>query len=111
MNPSTASNALVFSRIGLAIAGLAAMSCLADSPTQQCTAQAPTHTLSLRDPTGNELRLGLLPGCGWKYMADAATAPLDDLMAVFIDGPTGYTYAWIRDAGWKFVGRLTDEPR
>ncbi|KND58035.1 hypothetical protein BSCH_02264 [Candidatus Paraburkholderia schumanniana] len=28
-------------------------------------------------------------------------------MTVFIDGPTGFTYVWVRDQGWKFVGRLS----
>jgi hypothetical protein len=27
---------------------------------------------------------------------------------VFIDGPTGYTYFWTPEIGWKFVGRVTD---
>jgi hypothetical protein len=29
-------------------------------------------------------------------------------MAVFIDGPTGYTFAWNGDSGWKFVGQISD---
>jgi hypothetical protein len=29
-------------------------------------------------------------------------------MTVFIDGPTGFTYVWMRDQGWKYVGRLAD---
>jgi hypothetical protein len=29
-------------------------------------------------------------------------------MAVFIDGPTGYTFAWTAEGGWKFVGHLSD---
>ncbi|WP_459713003.1 hypothetical protein [Paraburkholderia sp. 2C] len=32
-------------------------------------------------------------------------------LAVFIDGPTGYTYVWIRDQGWKFVGRVVDRKK
>jgi hypothetical protein len=32
----------------------------------------------------------------------------DRPMTVFIDGPSGYTYFWIQDIGWKFVGRLND---
>jgi hypothetical protein len=35
---------------------------------------------------------------------DSAAHPL----TVFIDGPTGFTYVWIRDQGWKFVGRIAD---
>jgi hypothetical protein len=32
-------------------------------------------------------------------------------MTVFIDGPTGFTYVWMRDQGWKYVGRLSDHKR
>ncbi len=74
--------------------------------------------------------------CGWKYVvsaessgrqdklalekssfssvasqADATTVATDDPMAVFIDGPTAYAFAWIRDAGWKFIGHITNEKR
>ncbi len=92
------------------------------------------HTLYLDAPAGQPLRLVHVPGVGWKYAAGwKSTAPTDDSMrlktavsslttalstdapvpveeplTVFIDGPTGYTYAWIHDQGWKFVGRLTD---
>jgi hypothetical protein len=27
-------------------------------------------------------------------------------LSVFIDGPTGYTFVYVQDAGWKFVGVL-----
>jgi len=29
----------------------------------------------------------------------------------FIDGPTGYTYVWVADQGWKFVGKVTQRIR
>jgi hypothetical protein len=28
---------------------------------------------------------------------------------VFIDGPSGFTYVWNRDGGWKFIGKLVDD--
>jgi hypothetical protein len=31
-----------------------------------------------------------------------------DPLAVFIDGPTGYTFTWTGEGGWKFVGRVSD---
>lgn len=31
-----------------------------------------------------------------------------DPLAVFVDGPTGYTFAWV-DGGWQFVGRISDQ--
>jgi hypothetical protein len=32
-------------------------------------------------------------------------------LTVFIDGPSGYTYVWMRDEGWKFVGRIAGRSR
>ncbi|SAK68107.1 hypothetical protein AWB82_03934 [Caballeronia glebae] len=32
-------------------------------------------------------------------------------MTVFIDGPTGFTYVWMRDQGWKYIGRLAGRTR
>jgi hypothetical protein len=43
--------------------------------------------------------------------ADATTVATDDPMAVFIDGPTEYAFAWTRDAGWKFIGYIADKKR
>jgi hypothetical protein len=34
---------------------------------------------------------------------------VDEPLTVFIDGPTGFTFVWMRDAGWKFVGRVVDQ--
>jgi hypothetical protein len=30
-------------------------------------------------------------------------------LTVFIDGPSGFTYVWHRDDGWKCVGMLVDD--
>ena len=39
----------------------------------------------------------------------AKEAVLDDEpLSVFIDGPSGFTFVWNRDGGWKFVGKVTD---
>lgn len=88
MKTSTASRTLVVARIGLTIAAFALGSCSADDLTKEqefarlarAAAQAGTTAL-----------------------------PTDDPMAVFIDGPTGYTFAWTNDGGWKFVGHIADE--
>jgi hypothetical protein len=96
----------------------------------QCVGR-PTHAFSVRSPDGQPLELTYVRGCGWKYVssvsdggetaravgygrlspvsssqAEPAAAQRDDPMALFIDGPTGYTYAWTRDAGWRFVGQI-----
>lgn len=84
-------------------------------------------TLHLEDASGNAVRLVHLPGVGWQYdQARGAGSPLkkaalqttatpapgsgDDFpLTVFIDGPSGFTYVWNRDDGWKCVGRLVDD--
>jgi hypothetical protein len=94
-----------------------------------------SHVLFLEDAKGNAFELRHSPGRGWEYLAAAKaedvaatlparkvdlspvaasyaeTTPPDDPMAVFIDGPTGYAFAWDSDSGWKFVGRITEPHR
>ena len=90
------------------------------------------QVLDFKDVDGNTARLLYSPGEGWKYLDHRATdgatgvadnawlspvatahaeslAPRLDPMTVFIDGPTGYVYAWTPDAAWKFVGYIGDE--
>ncbi|MBN3753205.1 hypothetical protein G3N95_09635 [Paraburkholderia sp. Tr-20389] len=93
-------------------------------PAVASSARGPL-TLMIQSPAGGAVRLTYLPDDGWK--ADPAGAvekatvsvPQSDAnsvldeatrkpMTVFIDGPTGFTYFWSREHGWKFVGRLTD---
>lgn len=93
--------------------------------------QAVTHsplTLPVRSPGGSTLRLTYIQDDGWKlddrdsslewtegHITTAVAAQQrEDAIAnrpltVFIDGPTGYAYVWIRDQGWKFIGRITDQ--
>jgi hypothetical protein len=85
-------------------------------------------TLHVQDASGNAVRLVHLPGVGWQYdEARGAGSPLkkaalqtsattasggsggDVPLTVFIDGPSGFTYVWNRDDGWKCVGRLVDD--
>jgi hypothetical protein len=85
-------------------------------------------TLSVAAPSGGTLRLVYVLNEGWRF-ADRAAEPTakvtavtaavtpnaqedsasDQPLTVFIDGPSGYTYVWLRDEGWKFVGRITDQ--
>jgi hypothetical protein len=98
------------------------------SPRAEARAAAPLM-LHLEDASGNAVRLVHLPGVGWQYDrgARAADSPLkktavqttatpsagtsgDDVpLTVFIDGPSGFTYVWNRDDGWRCVGRLVDD--
>jgi hypothetical protein len=85
--------------------------------------------LTIQSPSGGALRLSYIADEGWKAdpMAGGAkprvaavSMPQPDAdpeldeatrkpMTVFIDGPTGFTYFWSREHGWKFVGRLTGQ--
>jgi hypothetical protein len=84
-------------------------------------------TLVVQPPEGSTVELIYVPDNGWtlddrdasRKRAEGRVTPAvasqqkEDAVAnrpltVFIDGPTGYTYVWIRDEGWKFVGRITD---
>jgi len=93
--------------------------------------RAGATTLLIEDPDGNAFRLVHVDGAGWKYAAakpaeasrsmfrkvalesksepqpKAADVPADEPLTVFIDGPSGFTYVWNRDAGWTFVGKLS----
>jgi len=39
----------------------------------------------------------------------AALAP--ETQTVFVDGPTGFTFIYVLDDGWKFVGRIVEQDR
>jgi hypothetical protein len=88
------------------------------------------RTLFISASRGGTVRLIYVPDDGWSF-ADgaigskatmAALTPTamsrsdegsaaEKPLAVFIDGPTGCTYVWIGETGWKFVGRIVDERR
>ena len=93
-------------------------------------------TLYLEDASGNAFRLVHVQDAGWKYAegwkspdrgawlfrttafgsktpapAAKAAVPDDEPLTVFIDGPSGFTYVWNRDDGWKFVGKIADRSR
>ena len=93
-------------------------------------------TLYLEDASGNAFRLVHVQDAGWKYAegwkspdrgawlfrttafgsktpapATKAAVPDDEPLTVFIDGPSGFTYVWNRDDGWKFVGKIADRSR
>jgi hypothetical protein len=87
-------------------------------------------TLYVEGPSGNAFRLVHVQGTGWKYAegdrqsnglfrkiafgsttpprAANAAIPDGEPLTVFIDGPSGFTYVWNRDEGWKFVGKIAD---
>lgn len=84
-------------------------------------------TLLVQTPAGNTLRLTYLAATGWKLetpnapprASQARSMPVGssrreedrgvkEPVTVFVDGPTGYTYLWMQDQGWKFAGRVID---
>jgi hypothetical protein len=87
-------------------------------------------TLFIEPPTGSTFRLIYLPTEGWMFAdravnqkpIEAALTPIamppsdensgvEEPLTVFIDGPTGFTYVWMRDAGWEFIGRIANRKR
>jgi hypothetical protein len=93
----------------------------------QIAAASPALTLFIKAPTGDKLRLAYVPDEGWKFLEDPrganvaavaasasamqATSAVEKPLTVFIDGPSGYTYVWMPDEGWKFVGHIIDQKR
>ncbi|MBB5444786.1 MULTISPECIES: hypothetical protein [unclassified Paraburkholderia] len=102
-----------------------------NAPAKHQQETAITHsplTLLVQSPSGSTVRLTYIQDDGWMF--DDRDASLEQTegrvtpavasqqkkgaianrpLTVFIDGPSGYTYVWIRDQGWKFVGRITDQ--
>ena len=95
---------------------------------QACLGRAPTQVLSLRNAENAAFNLAYFHGCGWRYLPgrqttdhsvfmrvseaapSSAAIPPGEPLTVFIDGPTGYTFVWTPDGGWKFVGEMTGAP-
>ena len=97
------------------------------------TARGSPVTLYIEDASGSPFRLVHDQGSGWRYVegwkspsaaaslfrkvAFGSTTPAPakgatpdgEPQTVFIDGPTGFTFVWDRDGGWKFVGKIADK--
>jgi len=125
----------------VALAGAACMALAQSSytlPPQASTQGAPL-TLLLRGPTGDPSTLVFSADAGWRLNRGWASVakttrgdgmfqmmktamksppvPADEQPAVarpltvFIDGPTGYTFMYSFDQGWKFVGQIANDGR
>ena len=92
-------------------------------------------TIMLSGPTGDRLALVHSPDAGWQLRAgwssgqhdlsprstkavysdvspEADDQPvLERPLTVFVDGPTGYTFIYVLDEGWKFVGQVAGSNR
>jgi hypothetical protein len=135
MKTCTDKRTFALARTAATLAAFALASCAADDLTEQpatsaatsepCSGQQPTQTISLEDAQGHSFRLAHFSRCGWKYISDRAESgptlsfapvaesradtPSDNPLAVFVDGPTGYTFAYTQDTGWTFVGHVTND--
>jgi hypothetical protein len=85
-------------------------------------------TLTVLAPSGVRYRLAYAGGPGWQFVGrvpdhlllasngDVALSPPqtssgNQPQSILIDGPTGYTFVWIPERGWQFVGRLAEPSR
>ena len=94
------------------------------------TAGAATSPLTLvvKSASGSTSRLTYVENDGWRFddsdaslkpgevrLTPVTTQPVEpgakQPLTVFIDGPSGFTYIWVRDEGWKFVGRIAERSR
>lgn len=94
------------------------------------TAGAATSPLTLvvKSASGSTSRLTYVENDGWQFddsdaslkRGEARLTPVTTQrgepgakqpLTVFIDGPSGFTYIWVRDEGWKFVGRIAERSR
>lgn len=83
--------------------------------------------LTVQTPSGGMSRLTYAERDGWRLEEHAEPMEQEEAritpasierqqeessseqpMTVFIDGPTGFTYAWVTGHGWKFIGRLSN---
>src|SRR5262245_48215270 len=98
--------------------------------------QNAASTILLSGPSGDRVTLVHSADAGWRLQAGwsaaegskstgltkAVLAPVGPLpvgeqqalerpLSVFVDGPTGFTFMYVLDEGWKFVGRVADRAR
>jgi hypothetical protein len=78
-------------------------------------AQSPGPTIFLSGPRGDRSTLTYSAGAGWRlHVGWRAGGSNDDPtrlgqpLTVFLDGPTGNTFIYVLEEGWRFVGRVAD---
>jgi hypothetical protein len=78
-------------------------------------AQITQPAIFIEGPTGEPVTLTYSAGNGWRSQAGwnpqerskPAQAPGKPL-TVFVDGPTGNTFVYTQQEGWKYIGRIAD---
>lgn len=85
-------------------------------------------SIAVNAHNGSTFRLVYTPGNGWRFAdpmgpklasassAQEPTGPIQALpdeipQSVFVDGPSGYVFAYVVDEGWKFLGSVADAKR
>jgi hypothetical protein len=83
-------------------------------------------TIFLSGPSGDRFTLARSGDDGWRLQAGwnaeavlaaagvppvAAQQTLERPLSVLVDGPTGFTFIYVLDEGWKFVGRVVERAR
>lgn len=79
-------------------------------------AQSPGPTIFLSGPRGDRSTLTYSAGAGWRLHAgwraevrsNNDPIALERPLTVFLDGPTGNTFIYVLEGGWRFVGRVAD---
>ncbi|CAB3805708.1 hypothetical protein LMG27177_05910 [Paraburkholderia fynbosensis] len=96
---------------------------LADGGVQP-NGDSPALSFAVESMSGDKSRLTYGANDGWRVDHRAGGAAvieakqvavageMDALqsgrpVSVFVDGPSGFTYVWSPDQGWRFVGRVT----
>jgi hypothetical protein len=113
-----------------------AFSADASSAPGETISAPPASTIMLSGPTGDRLTLVHSSDAGWQLQAGWAAGQQDDSprptkavysdvrwseaddqpvlerpLTVFVDGPTGFTFIYVLDEGWKFVGQVANGNR
>jgi hypothetical protein len=112
--------------IGKTVGAVAIQNTFQPSGKPSTTSASPLSLL-IESPAGEALRLTYVADQGWAF-ADSISGhktansglnltamprpekkhALNGPQTVFIDGPTGYTFMWSPDTGWKFIGRIAE---
>ena len=123
---------IVFASIAFSADASSALGQTVATPPAQNSAQ----TIMLSGPTGDRLTLVHSPDAGWQLQAGWVPGQQDDALrstkavysnvrsseadnqpvlerplTVFVDGPTGFTFIYLLDEGWKFVGQVANGNR
>ena len=104
------------------VIGVGSSAATASSPSELTDSPL---TLAVVAPSGAQYRLAYAAGQGWRFVdgipdslslklasngnVKAVLSPTSDSLqpqAVFIDGPTGYTFVWVPEGRWQFVGHV-----